>query len=122
MQVRKLLNLRVFDEPATGKRWHKSVSDLGLEILCVSQFTLYHVLKGNKPDFHLAKSPAEAKEFYEAFLSELRAAYATEKEKDAELMDRVKDGKFGAMMSVDIVNDGPVTLELESPPKRQDLR
>ena len=110
----------MFDEESSGKRWHKSVSDLGLEILCVSQFTLYHVLKGNKPDFHLAKGPAEAKEFYEAFLSELRSAYATEKESDS-ADGKVKDGKFGAMMSVNIVNDGPVTLELESPPKR-DIR
>ena len=44
--VRKLLSLRLFDDATTGKRWHKSVKDLDLELLCVSQFTLYHVLKG----------------------------------------------------------------------------
>lgn len=43
--ARKLLSLRIFDDPNTGKRWDKSVKDLHLEILCVSQFTLYHVLK-----------------------------------------------------------------------------
>ena len=49
--VRKLLNLRVFEDES-NKRWAKSVKDLNLEILCVSQFTLYHIMKGNKPDFH----------------------------------------------------------------------
>lgn len=106
----------MFDDPSSGKRWNKSVTDLGLEVLCVSQFTLYHVLKGNKPDFHLAKGPAEAKEFYEAFLQELNESYVSEKGSEAD--GRIKDGKFGAMMSVNIVNDGPVTLEIESPPKR----
>ena len=52
--VRKLLNLRVFEDEK-NKRWCKSVKDLNLEILCVSQFTLYHIMKGNKPDFHLGK-------------------------------------------------------------------
>ena len=49
--VRKLLNLRLFEDEG-NKRWSKSVKDLNLEILCVSQFTLYHIMKGNKPDFH----------------------------------------------------------------------
>ena len=49
--VRKLLNLRIFEDDQ-NKRWSKSVKDLNLEILCVSQFTLYHIMKGNKPDFH----------------------------------------------------------------------
>ena len=48
--VRKLLNLRVFEDE-NDKRWAKSVKDLNLEVLCVSQFTLYHTMKGNKPDF-----------------------------------------------------------------------
>ena len=47
----KLLNIRLFDDDK-GNRWKESVKSLGLEILLVSQFTLYHVLKGNKPDFH----------------------------------------------------------------------
>ena len=52
--VRKILNLRIFDDQ-NNKRWSKSVKDLNLEILCVSQFTLYHIMKGNKPDFHQGK-------------------------------------------------------------------
>ena len=43
--AKKLLSVRIFDNPETGKRWDKSVQDLGLEILCVSQFTLHHILK-----------------------------------------------------------------------------
>merc|ERR1712027_134681 len=85
--------------------------DLGLEILCVSQFTLYHVMKGNKPDFHLAMGGDKAKDFYEEFLTQLRKEYGSE--------EKVKDGVFGAMMKVDIANDGPVTLEIESPPPTQ---
>ena len=61
---------------------------------------------GNKPDFHLAKSPDEARLFYEGFLGDLRRAYQA---------DKVKDGQFGAMMAVSLVNDGPVTIELQSP-------
>ena len=54
--VRKVLNLRLFEDPDSeegSKRWNKSAKDLNLELLCISQFTLYHTLKGNKPDFHL---------------------------------------------------------------------
>ena len=43
--AKKILSLRLFDDPTTGKRWDKSVKDLNLEVLCVSQFTLYHILK-----------------------------------------------------------------------------
>ncbi|KRX40091.1 Dolichyl-diphosphooligosaccharide--protein glycosyltransferase subunit 2, partial [Trichinella murrelli] len=61
--VRKLLNLRIFSGDAE-KRWDKSVNDLQLEILCVSQFTLNASLKGNKLDFHLSMNPSEAAQFY----------------------------------------------------------
>lgn len=101
--MRKILNLRLFEND--GKRWNKSVQDEKLEILCVSQFTLYHRLKGNKPDFHLAMQGVAAEELYNKFLDTLKSEYES---------DKVKDGKFGAYMQVSIVNDGPVTLELES--------
>ncbi|KAL5290693.1 DTD1 family protein [Megaselia abdita] len=102
---RKLLQLRVFDDES-GKRWQKNVMDQNLEVLCVSQFTLYHRLKGNKPDFHNAMQGADAQNLYNSFLEKLGKSYLTEK---------IKDGKFGAMMEVHIINDGPVTLEIESP-------
>ncbi|KAJ3290466.1 D-tyrosyl-tRNA(Tyr) deacylase [Borealophlyctis nickersoniae] len=103
--VRKLLGIRVFED-ASNKMWAKSVKDLSLEILCVSQFTLYaNSYKGNKPDFHLAMKTEQSKEFYERFLGKLRAAYDPSK---------IQDGVFGAMMKVDIVNEGPITLILDS--------
>lgn len=78
----------------------------GYEVLFVSQFTLYaQTHKGNRPDFSKAMAPKEAKPTYEAFLSRARADYQ---------QDRVKDGEFGAHMLVDIANDGPVTIVLDT--------
>ncbi|KAG7309176.1 D-tyrosyl-tRNA(Tyr) deacylase [Plutella xylostella] len=103
--VRKILNTKLF-ENNEGKRWAHSVVDKELEILCVSQFTLYHTLKGNKPDFHHAMPGEKSKEFYEDFLQMLRKSYKA---------DKIKDGVFGAYMQVSIQNDGPVTIQVESP-------
>ncbi|XP_043843967.1 D-aminoacyl-tRNA deacylase 1 [Dromiciops gliroides] len=103
--VRKILNLRVFEDES-GKHWSKSVMDKQFEVLCVSQFTLQCILKGNKPDFHMAMPTEQAETFYNNFLEQLRKAYKPE---------LIKDGKFGAYMQVHIQNDGPVTIELESP-------
>ncbi|EDL28473.1 histidyl tRNA synthetase 2, isoform CRA_a [Mus musculus] len=64
--VRKILNLRVFEDES-GKHWSKSVMDKEYEVLCVSQFTLQCVLKGNKPDFHLAMPTEQAESFYNSF-------------------------------------------------------
>ncbi|RLV94146.1 D-tyrosyl-tRNA [Spathaspora sp. JA1] len=108
---KKLLTLRVFEdlsqppETATkwyGKPWAKSVVDIQGEILSVSQFTLYGTIKkGTKPDFHKAAKGHHAVELYESFLELLRQGLGEEK---------VKDGEFGAMMDVALVNDGPVTI------------
>ncbi|CAH0386657.1 unnamed protein product [Bemisia tabaci] len=103
--VNKLLTLKLFGDEG-GKRWSKNVVDSGHEILCVSQFTLYYSLKGTKLDFHNAMPATQSQPFYEDFLSSLRTAY---------LPDRIKDGKFGAMMDVSLINDGPVTIQLDSP-------
>ena len=73
-RVRKILNVRVFEDES-GKRWAKSTSEVKREILCVSQFTLCHTLKGNKPDFRLAMGTEESKATYEQFLSQLRSSY-----------------------------------------------
>ncbi|VEU21036.1 DEKNAAC101991 [Brettanomyces naardenensis] len=107
----KVLKLRLFEDIKEdagtktkwiGKPWAKSIIDVGGEILSVSQFTLYaSIKKGTKPDFHKAQKGELAKELYESFLQELRKVLGDEK---------VKDGEFGAMMDVSMVNEGPVTI------------
>ncbi|XP_055849387.1 D-aminoacyl-tRNA deacylase [Episyrphus balteatus] len=103
--TRKILSIRLFHDE-TGKRWKKSVKDENLEILCVSQFTLYGRLKKNKPDFNLSMEGERANELYSTFLKKLGTQYDSNK---------IKDGRFGAYMQVHIQNDGPVTIEIESP-------
>ncbi|OTB16702.1 hypothetical protein K445DRAFT_316982 [Daldinia sp. EC12] len=101
----KVLKLKLWDDDAGG-RWKKSVTDIGGEVLCVSQFTLLaSTKKGNKPDFHGAMGGEEAKRLYDYFFQKVRQGYAA---------DKVKNGVFQAMMEVALVNDGPVTLELSA--------
>jgi D-tyrosyl-tRNA(Tyr) deacylase len=95
--VSKLLALRVFAD-AEGKM-NLSVGDVGGGILCVSQFTLYgDTRKGNRPSFVDAAPPEEAEPLYERVRAALGAA----------------GGVFGARMAVSLVNDGPVTLLIET--------
>jgi D-tyrosyl-tRNA(Tyr) deacylase len=104
--TRKLLSVRLFEAPDSGKAWAKGLKDLNLEILCVSQFTLYAKLKGNKPDYHLAMAAAEAEPMYERLMAKL---------KDGGLpKENIKGGVFGADMKVALVNDGPVTIIFDS--------
>ena len=72
----------------------------------VSQFTLYHQLKGTKPDFHDAMAGEEAKVLYDMFLEKLEKAYGEP--------DKVFPGAFGQRMEIEMVNDGPCTLVIES--------
>ncbi|KAJ8626091.1 hypothetical protein MRB53_019398 [Persea americana] len=102
---RKVLNMRLFPNDKSGKTWDQSVMQRKFEVLLVSQFTLYGFLKGNKPDFHVAMSPQDAKPFYESLVQKFKNTYNT---------DVIKDGLFGAMMKVHLVNDGPVTMQLDS--------
>ncbi|KAF5902934.1 D-tyrosyl-tRNA(Tyr) deacylase 1-like, partial [Clarias magur] len=110
--VRKILNLRLFEDE-NGCAWKHSVMDKGLEVLCVSQFTLQCILKGNKPDFHLAMTADFAQPFYNNILEQLRIAYKPE---------LIKDGQFGTYMQVHVQNDGPVTIYLESPVAPTDIK
>lgn len=78
-------------------------------LLCVSQFTLYGTLsKRNQPDYKLAMKAVPAEALYNKFLDMLRREYND---------DKVFDGVFGAMMDVSLVNDGPVTIMIESEPE-----
>jgi D-tyrosyl-tRNA(Tyr) deacylase len=95
--VRKLLALRIFEDE--DGRMNRSVGDAGGEILCVSQFTLYgDARKGNRPGFTDAAPPEEAEPLYERVREGLGA----------------QGGRFAAHMAVELVNDGPVTLLLDS--------
>ena len=98
----KIARLRVFE--GEGGRMDRSLMDVGGDALCVSQFTLYgDVRRGLRPSFTDAAEPAEAERLYERFCEEL-----------ARREVRVERGRFGAMMSVHLVNEGPVTLLLEA--------
>ncbi|KAM0510285.1 hypothetical protein ACHAPB_000635 [Verticillium nonalfalfae] len=115
--------MKLWDDDSGG-RWKQSVKDIEGEVLCgtatqntkraladtvtVSQFTLLaKTTKGSKPDFHGALGGDEASILYHYFFQEVQKGY---------LADRVKNGKFQAMMEVALVNDGPVTLELAASP------
>ncbi len=100
--VQKILGLRIFENEA-GKM-DKSVVDVGGALLVVSQFTLYgDVRKGRRPSFDDAMPPAEAEQAYEAFVRHARASGT-----------RVETGRFRADMKVSSLNDGPVTIWLDT--------
>lgn len=99
--ARKITQLRIFSDDA-GKM-NLSVGDAGGAILAVSQFTLAaSIEKGRRPSFTGAEDPARANELFEQFVEVLR--------RDG---FRVETGEFGAMMQVELVNDGPVTFIYE---------
>jgi D-tyrosyl-tRNA(Tyr) deacylase len=100
--VRKVANLRVFEDE--GGKMNLSVKDTGGEALVVSQFTLAgNVRKGNRPSFDGAEEPHRAEAMYLEFVGRLRAEGI-----------RTSTGEFAARMAVSLVNDGPVTIIIES--------
>jgi D-tyrosyl-tRNA(Tyr) deacylase len=101
----KLSRLRVFDgeERGTAGRMDRSLLDVGGGALCISQFTLYgDTRRGLRPSFTAAAAPDRAERLYEEFCRELEARGV-----------HVERGRFGARMSVALVNEGPVTLMLD---------
>jgi len=103
--IKKLLNLKIFPSDNESSGWKKSVLDVGGEILVVSQFTLHAVYKGTKPSFHRSMAPTDAELIFQEAVAQLKANYS---------QDRVAQCVFGSYMNVSLVNDGPVTLILDS--------
>lgn len=99
----KIANLRLFED--TEGKMNLSLIDTSGSILSISQFTLYgEAKKGRRPSFVQAAKPAQAEELYDYFNEQLR-----------DIGIAVETGEFGVAMQVDLNNDGPVTLMLESP-------
>ena len=97
----KVFGLRLFSD--AEEKMNLALADVGGEVLVVSQFTLYgDAAKGRRPSFIDAARPETAIPLYEMFVEKLRAKGM-----------KVETGEFGAMMDVELVNDGPVTLWLE---------
>jgi D-aminoacyl-tRNA deacylase len=103
--AQKITRLRIF--PDESGQMNRSIADLGGGILVVSQFTLHaSTAKGTRPSFNAAARPEHARPLYESFVARLGAALGDPA--------RVATGEFGAMMQVALVNDGPVTLLIDS--------
>jgi D-aminoacyl-tRNA deacylase len=100
--ARKCVGLRIF--PDDNGKMNLSVHDIGGEIIVVSQFTLFgDVKKGMRPYFGDAAEPEKANSYYEKFISSI-----------AESGIKVEKGVFGAHMKVDLINDGPVTISINT--------
>ena len=98
----KTMGLRVFED--SGGKMNLAVSDVGGALLVVSQFTLYgDVRRGKRPSFDAAAPPQQARELYEYFVEKIRGAGL-----------RCETGRFQEMMQVELVNEGPVTILLNS--------
>ena len=98
----KIAGLRIFED-VDGKM-NRSVQDAGGSVLAVSQFTLYgDVRRGKRPSFDAAAPPEQARRLYEFFVERIRAAGL-----------RCETGRFQEMMQVELVNEGPVTILLDS--------
>ena len=100
--IDKILNFRMLD--GSMGITSRSIKESDEEVLIISQFTLAAITnKGSKPSFHKAAKPGEAKLLYDEFVSEFSKSY-----------NRVKQGKFGALMEIKLVNKGPVTFNFKT--------
>lgn len=100
--LEKVINLRIFED--TEGKMNLSLLDISGEMIVISQFTLLaDCRKGRRPSFIRAEEPTAAKNLYEYFLG-----------KAGEKVNRVRAGEFQAMMKIELINDGPVTMLLDS--------
>ena len=107
----KCCNLRIFEDD--DDKMNLSVKDFNAEVMIISQFTLYgETAKGNRPNFTEAARPEEAIQLYEKFIEKLKLNLGDVK---------VKEGIFGAMMDIELVNYGPVTVIVESKSSKLNL-
>lgn len=98
----KIAGLRIFED--VDEKMNRSVQDVGGSVLAVSQFTLYgDVRRGKRPSFDAAAPPEKARRLYELFVERIRAASI-----------RCETGRFQETMQVELVNEGPVTILLDS--------
>ncbi|MGM9999560.1 MAG: D-aminoacyl-tRNA deacylase [Candidatus Bruticola sp.] len=105
--ARKIANLRIFSDE--NDKMNLSVSDIGGQILVVSQFTLYgDCRRGSRPSYSHSASPQEASRLYSYFVKQIKA-FGLE----------VQEGIFQAHMQVSLVNEGPVTVIIDTPSKTQ---
>ena len=99
----KISQMRIFDDK--NDHMNLSVNDINGEVLVVSQFTLHaSTKKGNRPSYIRASKPDHAVPMYEAFILQMKD----------KILNGVSSGQFGACMQVDLVNDGPVTIWIDS--------
>ena len=100
---RKIVNLRIFND--TSGVMNKSIDDINGEVILVSQFTLHaSTKKGNRPSYIKAAKPEIAIPLYQDFIMQL----------ESDLGKKIQTGEFGADMKVDLLNDGPVTIIIDS--------
>jgi len=100
--VKKIVHLRIFSDK--NKKMNYSLKDINGSALVISQFTLCgNTKKGRRPSFLIAATPEKGKKLYQYFIDKME---------DASII--VESGKFGAMMNVELVNDGPVTFVLDT--------
>ena len=102
--AKKCCQLRIFEDE--NNKMNRSLIDVSGEIMIISQFTLYaDIIKGLRPSFELAAPPENAEPLYQKFIAECKLIIESEK---------VKTGIFREMMKVSLVNDGPITILVES--------